>query len=95
MVKEIIFLVLLVATNAAIFAPGRLSDPRLRSVRPPKTGGYQKVNNPSGEVFEYALNKVLADHPELSRNDVVRVESQVVAGMNYRFTFRQSNGQDV
>ena len=38
---------------------------------------------------------MLADHPGLSRNDVVRVESQVVAGMNYRFTFRQSNGQDV
>ena len=94
MLKEILLLVLLSATQAALFPPGYSSDPRLRTARLPRTGGFHTVSNPSGGVFEFALNKVLSLHPELSRNDLMQVESQVVAGMNYRFTFKQSNGED-
>lgn len=32
-------------------------------------------------------------HPELSKNSLLRVESQVVAGMNFRFTFSDGNGR--
>ena len=94
MAREILLLILLVSTQAVLLPPGQVSDPRLRTTRASSAGGYQIVNNPSGGVFEFALNKVLSDHPELSRDALVQVESQVVAGMNYRFTFRQDNGED-
>ena len=45
-------------------------------------------------MFELALSKVLSEHKQLSRKDLVKVESQVVAGMNYRFTFRGQNGEE-
>lgn len=45
-------------------------------------------------MFELALSNVLSEHKQLSREDLVKVESQVVAGMNYRFTFRGQNGEE-
>ena len=46
-------------------------------------------------MFDYALNKLISKHPGLTSSRILRVEEQVVSGMNYRFTFRNSRGQTV
>jgi len=52
------------------------------------------VENPSGELFEYALSQALQEDASLRRQDLIKTERQVVAGWNYRFTFKQNNAAD-
>ena len=92
MLREVLALAALLACTTAILAPDSGSSPGPRP-RGMKTGGYQLVEDPKGEMFELALSKVLSEHQQLSREDLLKVESQVVAGMNYRFTFRGQNGE--
>lgn len=53
-------------------------------------GGYSLLLNSSGAEFEFALSKALQNN--LSRNDLVMTEVQVVNGKNYRFTFKNKDG---
>jgi hypothetical protein len=48
-------------------------------------------SNPSGADFESALASALSQN-NYRRSDLVLTESQVVAGTNYRFTFRNQDG---
>ena len=54
-------------------------------------GGYQVQASPSGDRFEDALGQALSQN-NYRRSDLVLTETQVVAGTNYRFTFRNNNG---
>jgi len=61
MLREVLFLTTLVAFTAGIFAPAPAQDPN-SSQKELKTGGYQVVDHPKGEMFEFALSKVLSQH---------------------------------
>lgn len=45
-------------------------------------------------MFEWAIDRALKGDATLRREDLVKTESQVVAGTNFRFTFRQRNAAD-
>lgn len=55
-------------------------------------GGYVVQSKPSGATFENALARALARKNGYSRSDLVLVETQIVSGTNFRFTFRNAVG---
>jgi hypothetical protein len=77
----------LTVTPAVVVLPPPLPTPII-----PKYGGYNVQSNPSGAIFESALAQALAQNGQFYRSDLVLTESQVVAGFNYRFTFRNADG---
>ena len=59
---------------------------------PITVGGYNELANPNGPSYEHALSVLLAENPDISESDIVKVERQVVNGWNYRFTIQEADG---